>query len=178
MNLKQKLKNLVYGDKITPLPTGTALVLFITLLLGSMIVTMVFSFLPELVKSFGVSDVGTGYYAGLIGSALFAGRAFSSLFWGYLADVKGKKFATILSATALSITTLAFGFSTRFTWALVTRFLQGIFMGVNVITKAMMADVCDDTNHVNCFPAKLPLTRSMRKVTAYILFRHNFLSKC
>lgn len=137
---------MIYGDKVTPLPIGTTAIIFILCLLGSMSITMMFSFLPQLVKSFGISEVDIGHYAGIIAAALFAGRAISSMLWGYLTDLKGAKFATILSATTLSIATLAFGFSTFYKWALVTRFLQGLFMGINVATKALTNEICDDTN--------------------------------
>ncbi|XP_057308427.1 uncharacterized protein LOC130646269 isoform X1 [Hydractinia symbiolongicarpus] len=53
---------------------------------------------------------------------------------------------TIASATTLSFATLAFGFSSHFNWALIARLLQGCFMGINVVIKAFMADICDDTN--------------------------------
>ncbi|XP_057306352.1 uncharacterized protein LOC130644670 [Hydractinia symbiolongicarpus] len=146
MNLRSKVNTAIYGNKTTPLSTGITATLFILSLLGSMSITMVFSFLPQLIKSFGITEVEVGHYAGIIAASLYSGLAFSSILWGYLADVKGAKFATILSSLSLTIATLAFGFSTFYKWALVTRFLQGFFMGVNVVTKALMADVCDDSN--------------------------------
>lgn len=146
MGIKRILKQLIYGDHTTVLPAGITAVLFCLMLFSSVTITMVFSFLPHLVTSFGIGETERGYYAGLIGSALFAGRALCSFFWGYLADTKGRKFSTILSTALLILTTLVFGFSSTFEWAMVTRCIQGCFMGINVIAKAMMADVCDDTN--------------------------------
>ena len=66
--------------------------------------------------------------------------------WGYIADHKGKKFAAIASATGLTFSSLAFGFSYNFSWALVTRFLQGCFMGLIVACKSILSDRCDETN--------------------------------
>ena len=50
-----------------------------------------------------------------------------SFFWGYIGDIKGKKFALIVACIGVSIVSLAFGFSDSFWWALCTRFLQGAF---------------------------------------------------
>lgn len=130
----------------TPLPKGILAVLYSLLLFNAMTMTMVFSYLPKLVKSFGTSEVDTGYYAGLIASALFVGRLIFSFVWGYIADQKGKKFAAIASATGLTFSTLAFGFSYNFAWALLTRLLQGCFMGLIVACKSILSDRCDDTN--------------------------------
>lgn len=146
MGLKRFLLNLFYGDTVTPLPHVVMAVLFVVMLCNAMTMTMVFSFLPKFVKSFGTSEVNTGYYAGLIASSLFVGRTIFSLLWGYLADVKGKKTTLLMSATGLMLSTLAFAFSTGFYWALITRFIQGSFMGLVAVSKSILVDLCDDTN--------------------------------
>ena len=51
-----------------------------------------------------------------------------------------------ISGSCLSVTTLAFGFSTSFYWALTTRFLQGCSIGLLVICKAYISAICDNTN--------------------------------
>ena len=56
-------------------------------------------------------------------------KMFFSLFWGYISDIKGKKTAALLSAVGLMLSTLAFAFSFNYNWALITRFVQGCFMG-------------------------------------------------
>ena len=53
--------------------------------------------------------------------------------WGYISDKKGKKTAALASASGLTLATLAFGFSYNFYWALITRFIQGSFMGKLII---------------------------------------------
>ena len=45
-----------------------------------------------------------------------------------------------------SITTVSFGFSRDIYWAVIARFLQGCSMGQLVVSKAILADVCDDSN--------------------------------
>lgn len=53
-----------------------------------------------------------------------------SLPWGYVADVKGKRSALIVSTTLLMFSTLAFGFTNIFYWAIITRFIQGASSGL------------------------------------------------
>ena len=63
-----------------------------------------------------------------------------------MADTYGLKKMALISGTLLCITTLAFGFSTTFWWALITRFLQGCSIGLLVVCKAYISAVCDNTN--------------------------------
>ena len=63
-----------------------------------------------------------------------------------MTDTYGVKKIALISGTCLGITTLAFGFSTTFWWALITRFLQGCSIGISVVCKACIAAVCDNTN--------------------------------
>lgn len=144
--LKTSLRKVIYSEGVNPLPTKIMLIVYMLNFFNSMVMTMVFSFLPRMVKSFDISELEMGYYAGLLGSSLFISRTFFSAFWGYFADNKGSKFSLLVAVGGLMASTLAFGFSTDFYWAWVTRFLQGAFMGIIVITKAILANACDDTN--------------------------------
>lgn len=63
-----------------------------------------------------------------------------------MTDTYGIKKIGLISGTCLGITTLAFGFSTSFWWAFITRFLQGCSIGISVVCKACIAVVCDNTN--------------------------------
>ncbi|XP_057298969.1 uncharacterized protein LOC130629680 [Hydractinia symbiolongicarpus] len=146
MNLKSILNKLIKSRDVTPLPWTVVVVLFFIMILDKMIVTMVFSFLPKLVKSFGTFEADTGYYVGIIASAMSIGQTFFSLFWGYMADVKGKKPTLIVSTVATMLSTLAFGFTYNFEWAVTTRFLQGAATAIIVISKSIMADLCDNSN--------------------------------
>ncbi|XP_065649218.1 uncharacterized protein LOC136078132 isoform X3 [Hydra vulgaris] len=77
---------------------------------------------------------------------MFITRIFSSIIWGYICDKYGKKVALILSGSGLAASTILFGFSMNYTWAVVTRSIQGLCSGMIVISKAIVFDVSDDTN--------------------------------
>jgi MFS family permease len=136
----------VYGNDVTPLPPITLTITFLLMSFDAMATTMVFPFLPKMVKKFGATESQAGYYVGIIGSSLFLASLIFSMVWGYLADIFGKKVTAIVSGFGLSVATFVFGFSTTITSATIMRFLQGCFMGNVVITKAILADLCDDTN--------------------------------
>ena len=73
-------------------------------------------------------------------------RSNFSIFWGYLTDVKGQKFAVVFATIALALTTLLHGFSYNFWWTLVTRFGQGCSNGLLIVSKSIISSICDDSN--------------------------------
>ena len=131
--MSSKLRRLVYNDGVNTLPYRTLSLLFMLVLLSGMQATMCFSFLPKLVKSFGVSEQNTGRYSGYIASSVFVGVGLTALVWGYVADHKGHKKTLLVSSCGMTITTLFFGFSFDFYWALGWRFAQGLTYGTFII---------------------------------------------
>lgn len=119
-------------------------IMFINVFFYSMSSTVVFSFLPKMVRYFGVDELNTGLYAGIVGSSLHVGRLCFSLLWGYASDTIGKRKSAALTGIVLTITTFAFWFSRTFYWAAITRFLQGCSMGQIIVNKALARIVCDD----------------------------------
>ncbi|XP_047143252.1 uncharacterized protein LOC105849351 isoform X2 [Hydra vulgaris] len=121
------IKKLFYSEGSAPLPIRICFVLFT-------------------ITDFGSTEIDAGRKSGIIASAMFISRIFSSLLWGYVCDKCGKKLSLLLSGGCVAISTLMFGFSFNYPWTVVTRFLQGFSMGIMVITKAYMSDICDDSN--------------------------------
>ncbi|XP_057302548.1 uncharacterized protein LOC130636735 [Hydractinia symbiolongicarpus] len=148
MNLKSCIAKLCAPRDAKPLPWKMLSAMLLVMILKTMNTTMIYAFLPKLVKSFGTSEADTGYYAGIIACSMGIGQTISSLMWGYIADVKGKKPTLIASTTLIMFTTLAFGFTSNFDWAVTTRFMQGSSLGISLISKSILANVCDDTNMV------------------------------
>lgn len=107
---------------------------------------MVYSFLPRMMREFGIKDVSVAYYVGITASSLYMGRIFGSYFWGWLCDRTDCKKGLLLSLALLSGCTVAFGLSTSVAMAVSTRFLQGLLGGVIVALKSAVYSNCDDTN--------------------------------
>lgn len=82
----------------------------------------------------------------MIASSLFVRRVFSNVFWGYISDTKGTKLPLIISTTGLGVAILVFGFSKTIDWALSFRFIEGLFMSLNVLCRSALVKICDETN--------------------------------
>lgn len=144
--LADYLKKIVFPAGMTPLPVKTLIATICPLVCAAMTLTMVYSFLPKLVKSFGASEVSAGKDAGMVATLFMVGRFCFCFLWGYASDKVGRKYVSILSASLLSLSTLGFGFSFNLAWAACFRLLQGCSMGVFILMKACLGEMCDDTN--------------------------------
>lgn len=140
------LQRFFYTSGATPLPIGICLIVFFLNLFNGMAITNLSSYLPKLVKTFNVSEVNTGQYAGAVSSSLSVSRIVSSIIWGFICDKFGRKTSLLWSGSGLAIATLLFGFTMSFIWTVVTRSFQGMFVGLIVITKALIGDITNDSN--------------------------------
>lgn len=113
-----------------------------------MSITLLFPFLPAMIKSFGISHEDTGYYAGLVASSMFIGRTVASYFWGWLADKFGRRPIVIVSLSLLLAGMLGFGLSLSLYTAIVTRFWCGLNSALVGTCKAIIivSEASDDTN--------------------------------
>ena len=89
------------GSVQSQLPLGHLTILFINVIFYAMASTAVFSFLPKLVRSFGVRELDVGYYAGSIASSLFVGRLCFSVIWVSYKDELLHRFISFLSFSAI-----------------------------------------------------------------------------
>ena len=107
----------------SPLPWKQLAVLIPLRLFHDIDMTMIFSYAPKMIKSFGTPEVDVGYDSGLLNASMYFGVLCCNLVWSYLADLKGKKFS-VVSTCLLAVGVFMFGLSRSFTWALVTRLMQ------------------------------------------------------
>lgn len=119
---------------------------FISLFSSSFNITFLFPFLPEMILMFGYKEEEKGYYAGIVASALFVGRAFGSYFWGWLSDRKGRKPVMLITVLLNGVSSLAFGFTTNIYFAVITRLLSGLVNGTVGTAKTILYEVSDNTN--------------------------------
>ncbi|XP_078363022.1 uncharacterized protein LOC144647143 isoform X2 [Oculina patagonica] len=144
--LKSRLRAIFYPPGTNPLNWKLLFIVFFALFCSAVSNTILFPFLPAMVKSFGISDEDTGYYAGLVASSMFVGRAVGCYFWGWLTDKVGRK-PIILACLAFSFVGMgSFGLSVSLNMAIATRFFVGISSGVVGTCKAIASEVSDDTN--------------------------------
>nr|XP_047127841.1 protein ZINC INDUCED FACILITATOR-LIKE 1-like [Hydra vulgaris] len=170
MKIGTMMKNIVCSEGSTPLPIGICLLMFIIVLFNDLTMTSVFSYLPRLVKEFGISEVDVGKKTGIISSSMFIAKIFSSSIWGYFCDKWGRKLSLLMSAGGVVLSTLMFGFSFNYNWAVMARFFQGCFMESLRVIK-MHTVLEGETIGLNLIPGKKLCTTCRSKVMT-------FLSKC
>lgn len=64
----------------------------------------------------------TGFYAGYVASAFTLGRFLSGYLWGYVSDSVGRKPVILVGLTATAVLSLAFGLSTTYELAILSRY--------------------------------------------------------
>jgi len=109
---------------------------------------VIFPFVPFMVHDFypELSKTQLGTRSGFLGSAYYLGRVFSGVAWGNLADRFGRK-PTLLIGLFFTIgTTVAFGLSPSYYFALVTRFLWGAFSGNISIGRTILYELSNKKN--------------------------------
>jgi MFS family permease len=82
-----------------------------------------------------------GLYAGFLSSAFMVGRACTSLLWGQLADIYGRKFVLVVSLITSAIGSVCFGCSATYTMALAVRFGMGLCNGSMVVARTASSEL-------------------------------------
>ncbi|GAX17178.1 hypothetical protein FisN_10Lh025 [Fistulifera solaris] len=90
----------------------------------------------------GINSETCGKYAGFIAASFMAGRTFTSLPWGMVADRYGRVFVLLSSLLLSAVFSLGFGTSRQFTWALFFRFSLGLSNGIVATLKTIVSEIC------------------------------------
>lgn len=138
----------------TPIPWTPVLLATVALYNAVLHMTIIFPFVPQMLRTFGTKEKEIAWYAGFISSAYFLGAFISSGFWGVISDVSGRKTVVIICTLFSAAAAILFGFSKDFTWAVCARVATGLSNGVLGTSKAIIGDVTDNSNQ----PAALTFT--------------------
>ncbi|KAJ1837825.1 hypothetical protein LPJ70_005702, partial [Coemansia sp. RSA 2708] len=145
-------------QKETPLPWSQLGPLLAIRLAEPVNMTLCMPFLYKMIESFdiakGPEDVP--FYAGLLLMSYSLCQAVPTMYWGVLSDRIGRRPVLLIGLTGDLVTFVLFGLSKSFTWALVTRSLNGIFAGNSAVVKSVVVEIADDTNRPRMV-ALLPL---------------------
>ena len=89
--------------------------------------TMIYPSGSFLVMQFGLTgdQSKTGFWVGILGFSMMAGRAIFSPIWGKICDKWGRRPVMIISLISVITTSLLFGISSDYWLAVVVRFLMG-----------------------------------------------------
>ena len=94
--------------------TSLLVVVFTVTFFSGWITTMVFSFLPKLVRWFGVATLDVGLNVGFVGTSIYIGAFLSSPVWGYLTDKLGYRACVFLTSGFCVLTTVSKYFCGRY----------------------------------------------------------------
>lgn len=105
----------------------------------------VYPYLSSMVMDLGMTDSRntTGYYAGLIGSFMSLGKMISSPLWGHFADTYGRRPSTLIGLGAIVVTSILFGFSRSYAWALIVRLSLGMFCPLGIVMRSSAGELSD-----------------------------------
>ncbi|KAF3141708.1 hypothetical protein TWF703_001730 [Orbilia oligospora] len=109
--------------------------------------TSVFSYLPQMIRSFGVSENEIGVWAGVISASLALCKP-----------------SILLGLVAMMASTIAFGFSTSITMAIVTRCLIGLTGNVGIL-RTVAAELAPDPDLKLQALGILPLAWNLGTIT-------------
>eukprot|EP01080_Neovahlkampfia_damariscottae_P001189 gene1189-10703_t len=137
----------------TPLPWFQILSISFILFCESYNAQFLFPFVGYLVLDFGMvkNETEVGFYTGILTAAFYLGQFISSLIIGYLADKTGKKSILIVGQIFANIFMISFGGSTNFYFAVIFRFLLGIFNGNVTTAKSYVGEITDGSNQAKAW---------------------------
>eukprot|EP01133_Synstelium_polycarpum_P012364 gene12364-14504_t len=140
-------------EVITPLPRIKLFAIFIIILCDGITTYSIFPYINFMVKDFGLTkdEEKLGYYVGVLASAFYISQFFSSFFWGWLSNIKGRRPALLIGLIGTMVTSVMFGMSTQYWIAIVFRFLSGLVNGNVGVSKTMVGEITDSSNQARAF---------------------------
>ncbi|KAF8305055.1 MFS general substrate transporter [Clavulina sp. PMI_390] len=157
----------------TPLPLMQIAILLFLLLTEPIAGFVIYPFIAKLVGELGITTNNdknaVGYYVGLIESLFYVAQGLTVFHWGRLSDSLGRRPVILLGTLGLSLSLLAFGFTTTvkssntkesspwasFAWVVFARSLAGFLDGNSGVEKTMIGELSDESNRaraVSFFP--------------------------
>jgi len=139
----------------TPLPWGPLLIVLFIFLADSFNQTTLGPYISDMIIHMGLVPDGdkrkVGRYSGLLATCYYVAQFFSAYFWGMASDRYGRRPILLCGIIGASISSLMFGLSSSFWWALMSRSLYGILNGNLGVYKTYLAEISDKSNQARVF---------------------------
>ncbi|KAF2073135.1 hypothetical protein CYY_005551 [Polysphondylium violaceum] len=139
--------------KKTPLPKMKLFSIFITLFCDAINSLSLFPYMNFMIEDFHLTnnEKELGYYVGVLASSYYIAQLFSSFFWGWFSNLKGRRPCLLLGLIGSMVCLLFFGFSKYYFLAIIFRFLCGLVNGNVAVAKTMLGEITDSTNQAKAF---------------------------
>ena len=121
--------------------TASLTVVLVSQFMISGSVSMVFPFMPKLVRSLGVDPSQEAFYAGLALALGGVPMFFTAPIWGVLADRHGRKSMLLRATFATGVSLFGFAFAPNVFLLMAARFMQGAFAGITSAAMAFVASI-------------------------------------
>jgi MFS family permease len=95
----------------------------------------------------GGDDTNASFYAGILVSAFAIAEASTAMIWGSISDRVGRKPIVLMGLAGTALSSLLFGFSTKYWMALVARLIGGLLNGNVAVLQTMVAEMVKNPAH-------------------------------
>jgi len=107
----------------------------------SILINILWPFVPDFTKETRGTDEDLGFYVGMLASSFFIAQLVASIFWGWAADVFGRRPVILLGLSGSIFAVMIFGFAKSYWVGMLSRVASGLLNGNVVATKAMMSEL-------------------------------------
>ncbi|KAK6496861.1 hypothetical protein TWF481_001845 [Arthrobotrys musiformis] len=151
------------------LPKKQLAILVICRLSEPICLTSILSYLPQMIRSFGVEETDVGFWVGITASSFSVAQCMTGVAWGRLSDRVGRKPAILCGILGMLSSVLVFGFSNSIAMAMISRSCIGFLNGNVGILRTVVAELVPERELQPQAFSLLPLTWSIGSIAGPII---------
>ncbi|KAJ6261763.1 Major facilitator superfamily multidrug transporter [Drechslerella dactyloides] len=151
------------------LPVEQLTVLVICRLAEPITLTSILSYLPQMIRSFGVPEADVGFWVGFTASSFSVAQCMTGVAWGRLSDRVGRKPVILCGMLGMLASVLVFGFASSIAMAMISRLCLGLLNGNVGILRTVVAELVPERELQPQAFSLLPLTWSIGSIAGPIL---------
>ncbi|EWC43602.1 hypothetical protein DRE_01489 [Drechslerella stenobrocha 248] len=151
------------------LPVKQLTVLVICRLAEPITLTSILSYLPQMIRSYGIPETDVGFWVGLTASSFSIAQCLTGVAWGRLSDRLGRKPVILCGMTGMLVSVVIFGFANSITMAMISRSCIGLLNGNVGILRTVVAELVPERELQPQAFSLLPLVWSIGSIAGPII---------